>query len=131
MSRARGTRLVYCDAEGCRESTLYQVPAIKQEARDLWEQRYRDWKCTRHANPDRLLSHDNPTRQVVLVATEKVDVDHKGVSTPLGLHWVREGKTSGSGFNFSDAHIAYAGDFPEGTRLVITAHVETPGQVNP
>ncbi|GAA0720209.1 hypothetical protein GCM10010199_25560 [Dactylosporangium roseum] len=43
-----------------------------------------------------------------------------------GMYWLPEGGTSGSGFTFGPGFKAHADDFPEGTRLVITAQVLLP-----
>ena len=41
-----------------------------------------------------------------------------------GLFWRAEGAGAGSGFTFGPGFNAHATDFPEGTRLVVTAQIE-------
>ena len=89
---------------------------------------WKNWKCTRHAQPDKLLTLDHPAVSAVLVNTKVMTTDMRGEPKFLQMSWRAEGDTSGSGYSHSAAHNAYAEDFPEGTRLVITAYVETPEQ---
>ena len=117
MGRRGGTLTVRCRAEGCRETGFYTYDSQRERAEI--EIRYgRDWACGRHAQPDKVLSLENPAVQKVLVCTQKT----------FGLTWIEEGAESGNGFSFSAAHKAWADDFPPGTRLIVTAYIETPEQ---
>lgn len=49
------------------------------------------------------------------------------VTKPLRRFWRPEGaEIGGWGFAFGPGFKAHVGDFPEGGRLVVTAHVELP-----
>jgi hypothetical protein len=129
MARRGGVLTRVCVADACRETTRISYSS-KREANELLARDfYKNWKCNRHAQPEKVLSAENTANSVVLIATRRTYKNHRGEERDLGLYWVQEGtEQSGNGFNFSDAHKAYADDFPEGTRLVVTAYVETPEQ---
>lgn len=72
-----------------------------------------EFRCTRHSKPEEVLSADNMTTEVVMVSKKSDGCgDH--------LYWERNGVQHGPGFK------AWADDFPEGTRLVVTARIEFP-----
>ena len=128
MSRRGGTVQIRCHTENCRETTLVAYDLQRERREIATSSYYQNWKCARHAKPERYLTPDNTANSVVLVATEKFYAGLRGEQKSLGLFWVPEGKDTGSGYNFSEAHVAEAKNFPAGTRLVITAYVETPEQ---
>lgn len=109
------------------------------------------WRCTRHTSPADVLASDNLSRSRVLVASkvrngsyarevanyERLMAGPSSAWAPYpprkpdpereflpGLFWMGEGYSSGriSGPGFK----AWADDFPEGTRLTITARIEVP-----
>jgi hypothetical protein len=45
-----------------------------------------------------------------------------------GLYWIREGAAAGDGHVFGPGFNARASDFPEGTRLIVTAQIEMPAE---
>lgn len=128
MARRGGTYAVRCQHEGCRETGHYAYDIQREYCELLATPRYEDWRCTRHTKPEDVLSPGgNPARTVVLICTEKCQTRPGGERVPYGRFWAEEGSdTVGSGFNYSSAHKAWAEDFPPGTRLVLTAHVELP-----
>jgi hypothetical protein len=82
------------------------------------------WRCTRHTSPDEVMVLVGQTRISTLVATRLFSDGRSPVS--LGLFWIPEGATTGSGFTHGPGFKAYANDFPEGTRIVVTAQVLAP-----
>lgn len=60
-----------------------------------------------------------PMREHVLTATRLPHL-------PEHLFWIASDEKSGSGLTFGPGFKAFAKDFPEGTRLVITARIEAP-----
>jgi hypothetical protein len=119
MGRRGGYQTFRCHTEGCRESATVEYSTLRERAETAKSTYYSNWKCTRHRSPEKLLTPGGGAVQAVLVCYEE----------SYGRFWRPEGSTKGgNGFDFSTAHNAYADDFPVGTRLVITAYVETPDQ---
>lgn len=117
---ARTTRRFRCAeaVNGCTEVGFYEFDT-QRDARE-YDLRYAKtpWRCTRHTRPDEVLTAGQSRRTTVLVATRLRDLKP--------LFWVPEGGTTGSGFSYGPGYKAYANDFPEGTRLVVTAALEPP-----
>lgn len=107
-----------CNHSDCdRVETTYaprggRTRAARLDLERFWKE-VREWKCSRHRNPDRTLNADNTETRAVVVA---------GKSDGCGdrLFWGHSGIIHGPGF------VAHADDFPEGTRLVVTARIEAP-----
>jgi len=100
-----------CAHEGCAEIGRWTY----ETARDLansYEQR-NVYRCVRHADPDAVLGDGN--REIEKVLTSKAS------DNAQGLYW--DGL---SGFVHGPGFKAWANDFPEGTRLIVTVRVETP-----
>lgn len=107
-----------CAEPGCRETQFFTSTTRADEAA-LWKQQKAvPFRCTRHRNPEQNLRPGNERTTRVLVATKR----------PHGMSWVPEGETTGSGFKYGPGFTAHAEDFPEGTRLVVTAQIELPGE---
>ncbi|MEV4672813.1 hypothetical protein AB0K34_14245 [Actinomadura sp. NPDC049382] len=119
-----------CAEIGCHETTFYTYTSQREYAEIMQEQQRRPFKCTRHRDPGQVLRPDNRERTHVLVArrlpSRSSHARAGGAEWLPGLFWVEEGKESGSGFAFGPGFKTHASDFPEGTRLVVTAHVELP-----
>lgn len=129
MGKRGGTMHVNCTQDGCTAVQGYRYDSQRQGREMMQEPYYRNWKCVRHANPDKYLTLDNPANQVVLIATQVMRTNLKGDIVPLGMFWRKEGQNKvSSGFSSGESHSAHAAGFPEGTRLVVTAYVETPEQ---
>lgn len=110
------TRTAYCSHPECREVTIYSYDS-KREARESTTD-FRNWKCVRHSNPEKVLGVDNLSRTATAVATH-------GEHTPNKLYWtgagiLRSGFISGPGFK------VFANDFPAGTTLTVTATIKLP-----
>lgn len=100
-----------CAHEGCVEIGRWTY----ETARDLaasHEQR-NVYRCVRHTDPGSVLGDGNQAIEKVLTcaASDKAP----------GLYWDgRSGFVNGPGFK------AWASDFPEGTRLIVTVRIEMP-----
>lgn len=115
MPKREWTTLERCSFSGCSESARYVFDTLRE--RDQYERDRGDsWRCARHTKPHQVLSVDQQHRTGVLVCTERT----------FGKFWYPEGKTSGSGACHGPGFIAFAHDFPAGTRLVVTARIELP-----
>lgn len=100
-----------CAHEGCAEIGRWSY----ETARDLassYEQR-NVYRCVRHTDPGSVLGGENQ-------AIEKVLTSRASDKAP-GMYW-----DSGSGFAHGPGFKAWAADFPEGTRLIVTVRIETP-----
>lgn len=115
MSRRERLATFRC-AEGCSNHITYGYTSQREYAEIAQRQARSPWKCARHERPDEVLRPDNKRVVGVLIATRK---DH-------GQFWIPEGGTTGSGLTSGPGFKAHADDFPEGTRLVVTAEVRTP-----
>lgn len=109
-----------CTHPGCHETAFWQFDTRK-DAAEHYETR-RKWKCTRHSHPEEVLSETNLKRTVVLTAMPS----SSHLLDPKKHRFWHDGARLGSAFSFSPAHKAYATDFPEGTKLIITARIELP-----
>jgi len=109
------TARAICTHAGCNEVAIYSYDSRKECASHA--KRRSEWKCTRHQDVDQVLSVDNLCRKTVLTATKS--------DRASGLYW-HNGKRLGSGFVFGDGYKAFAKDFPEGTKLTITAQIDAP-----
>lgn len=127
MSRREYTIRLICAHEGCRETSFTTASTRREEAEIRKRYREQQYRCVRHTNPEEVLSLDNLERTATIVA-QKVEYKPARVLPGAGevqyldgLFWSgRSGLTHGPGFK------AYASDFPEGTRLIITARIELP-----
>lgn len=128
MARERSTT-VRCAETGCRDSTFYIYTSQREYAEIMQAQQRRPYKCSRHRAPDEVLRPDNLDRVHVLVASKvpfesRYNPDKKWLD---GLFWLEAGaERGGSGLLSGPGFRAHASDFPEGTRLVVTAHIELP-----
>lgn len=120
MARRTYTLTLRCPTKGCTERpTFYEYTSQREYAEALKDYPGRTQACTRHRRPDEVLSVENFVRHHVLVASKVPNVS--------GLYWMVEGaERGGSGFEYGPGFKAYARDFPEGTRLLVTAEIELP-----
>lgn len=122
VARRGGTARFRCAEDGCTEAAFYTYTSNADYARLHREQRDRPWQCSRHRNPEQLLTPANTTRSVVLTAEKS-----KRFPDLTTLFWrVGDAADVGSGYTFGPGFKAHADDFPEGTRLVITVTAEVP-----
>lgn len=102
-----------CAHPGCCESANYEYDTQHEYLKSSMHKR--EWRCTRHSDPDALLSAENTERAEVLTATESGN----------HLYW-HDGERLGSGLALGPGFKAFAKDFPKGTRLIVTARIELP-----
>lgn len=124
MAGRERTTTIGCAEKGCRE-TKFHLYTSQRQYKEIWDwQNEHPWKCTRHADPDKVLRPDNLTTTHVLVASK---VRYSGDRYLDGLFWLPEGaERGGSGFTHGPGFNAHASDFPEGTRLIVTTRIEMP-----
>lgn len=121
MARRQYRSRFECAEPGCSEYESYTHDFRRDEIsmRDL--RRQFPFRCVKHREPGRYMKPGNEATRHVLVATASVE--------PLPgrkphLTWHPEGKSSGSSIASGDGYYADANEFPEGTRLVVTAQIE-------
>lgn len=124
MPRRRYTHRAPC-VPGCPKTGFFEYATQREYAAHQTSLSTRPWRCTRHTAPDEVLSAENPSRTVTLVATP-------GERSPDDLFWKVEGANRlDSGFVHGPGFKAYASDFPVGTRLSVTVHIEPPVDEQP
>lgn len=112
----RTTVSVVCSHPDCHEKGRYGFDT-KKEARE-WSMRKREnWTCTRHSLPDEVLS----IRRIEITTV----LESKHIEGLSELFWIGSGK-SGNGFAHGTGYRAWAKDFPEGTKLEVTARIILP-----
>ncbi len=74
------------------------------------------WRCVRHS--EHVLSPSNLTREVTITAGPSAGV--------TGLFWHGHPMGLVSGFAYGPGWKAFAGDFPEGTRIVVRVEAVLP-----
>lgn len=116
MARRGGTARFRCTEPDCTEVAFYEYTSNADYGRLSREQKARPWQCSRHRNPEQLITPDQRVRTVVLIADKS-----KRFPDPTTLFWRRDGDADvGSGFLFGPGFKAHADDFPEGSRITIT-----------
>lgn len=122
-SRYAGTVPLRCPEDGCTESAFRTVSTLADRREVAADQKRRPWKCSRHRNPEQLLTPTNLERTHVLIA----DRSKRFPTLTDNLFWREESADDvGSGYMFGPGFSAHADDFPKGARIVITARVELP-----
>jgi hypothetical protein len=143
VSRRERTTTVRCAQPACGATTFYTFTSQREYGEIHQRQQRTPWRCTRHDRPDEVLRPDQPAITKVLVASrvrnsryERDLADYEAAvarRSPFarkpdefidGMYWLPEGGGHGSGFLFGPGFKAHATDFPEGTRLVVTARIE-------
>lgn len=121
-SRRGGTARFRCAEDGCVEAVFYDYNSNADYARMHKAHTAHPWKCSRHRNPEQVLTPTNTARTVVLTAERS-----KRYPELTKLFWREDGEADvGSGFTFGHGFKAHADDFPEGSRLTITITAEMP-----
>jgi len=112
MPVARREFTLVCASPDCGEWSLHAADTKAEELR----RRQKPWYCTRHTRPEQVLTPTNTVRERVLEVYE----------LPFGKFWREAGtEESGSDFTHGPGFKAFADDFPVGTRLIVTARLET------
>lgn len=127
-----------CGEAGCRERARF-VYDLQRDYAEAGRRYAKDpWRCTRHTDPESVLGLDRLSIQATATASR---VKFSGYEAALaryvpggwgsppkeyldGLFWVGAGMSSG--FTFGPGFKAFADDFPEGTKLVITVEAVLP-----
>lgn len=126
MPRGNYRQVIGCADPGCRESVTYRHETRADEAASVKSQREHPWKCARHLRPDQVLG---PGREVIAgVMTVIARPSARSWETPRiweAPGWLfRSDSIHGPGFR------AFAADWPEGTRLEITARILPPEEAD-
>ena len=103
-----------CVHQGCTEIGRWTYET-KRDLERSYENKH-EFRCTRHSKPEEVLSVEN-------AATEFVMVSKKSEGCGDNLYW------NGGGFQHGPGFKAWANDFPEGTRLIVTARIELPNAI--
>lgn len=126
MPRGDYRLFVTCTEPECRESTTFGY-TLKADYREGYQRHHGKWKCVRHSSPGTVLAPGNEVLTAVLTAVRPVFTDCNGNETPLSkMSWRADGAGSSSGYVRGPGFQAFAGDWPEGTRLEVTARILPP-----
>ena len=115
MSKDKTMR-VFCGYKECHEIGIYSYKNRKEYSNLEQEYGRGKWRCVRHTNPDEVLSKTNLKRQTILVCGKSKK--YPGLED---LFW-----NDGFGFDYGSGYKAYANDFPEDTKLIITVEIVLP-----
>lgn len=117
MARRGYDRRRQCAESGCREVSITNY----EFKRDYADAAHREksqppWKCLRHSRPSEVLSETNRTTVGVMTVTE----------TKYGTRNWNNGERDVTGWEYGPGFMAWAKDFPVGTKLIIAADIELP-----
>ncbi len=117
MSRRPYIVRVKCGHADCTEFARYGADTRADELR--LHQRYGNgqYRCTRHSQPNEVLSATAPRTVTVLTLIRRFT----GSGADIGLFW-----NGSNGFAHGPGFKAFGEDFPEGTRLIVTAEIVLP-----
>lgn len=122
MPRGDYRQTIFCAERPCSEKVIYHHLTRADEAAAIKDQALRPWKCVRHFKPSEVLGPERPEITSVMTAVPRPNPSRW--ESPLiwaAPGWLRRSdKVDGPGF------LAFAGDWPEGTRLEITARILPP-----
>ncbi len=121
MSRRPTTHYRQCSYEGCAESSLMAFDTLAERKRWMRNENNWEWLCSRHRNPESVLSPTNTGTTFTMVAQPSAKLNDAAQ-----LFWEKPNGTLGSGFCFGDGYKAHASDFPFGTILKVTAEIILP-----
>jgi len=122
MPRPRPTAIVQCTEPGCREVSMRVYDNRTEQRED--SKSHKSYKCLKHARPSEVLSPERRT-----ITTELVNQPGSMSLIKDKCFWGEPGLPR-SGFVYGPGFKAFAGDFPIGTVLRITATVELPADPN-
>jgi hypothetical protein len=106
---------IKCKVDGCNEWKHVETENQKEHA-ELYRKYYKEWLCTRHSNVDELLTALNRKTVTTIIASKSIKYPHL-----TELFWGDR-----SGFIYGTGYKAFANDFPEGTKLIVTAEIVLP-----
>lgn len=99
-----------CHTDGCKETTFFEYYNSTEGLSAAT--RAESWKCLRHKNTIAVLRPDNPRRVYEAIV----------MAEPYGPFWSDNGRPN-NGLLAGPGFYAFAADFPEGTRLRVTAEI--------
>ncbi|MEH3142502.1 MAG: hypothetical protein PGN37_20485 [Mycobacterium kyogaense] len=122
MSRRGYDRRRVCAEDGCREVTITNYE-FKRDYADAArrEKSQPPWKCLRHSRPREVLSTTNRATVGVLECVE----------SEYGSRFWHNGERSTTGWEHGPGFMAWAKDFPVGTKLVVSTDIELPDGFTP
>jgi hypothetical protein len=131
MPRGDHRLSIRCADSACRETADYRLSTVAEYNRVRADNRKSPWKCPVHEDPDAYLRPGNEANARALTASR---IPHRDPRTgePIpgeylsGLYWLEDGASSGPGIASGPGFRALARDWPEGTRLEITARILPP-----
>lgn len=123
MSRREYSLSRKCSHEDCKEYAHWSY-ATQKELRE-YSIKHSKWTCLRHSYPNKVLSFDNPKTEEIVTAKKSLNYPELP-----NLFWFTEDGKGGSGFNSGNGYKIYAKDFPEGTKIKITAEIINPQNNN-
>ena len=115
VSRREWALRFVCGHEGCAETANYRYPT-KRDLIDSFERKHYSegrWRCVRHSQPNEVLSADNRETTIELIVEQR----------PHGRYFGNSGFIHGPGFK------AFAKDFPEGSKVIVSARLVLPGPI--
>jgi len=122
MPRGDYRQTILCAERPCPEKIVYHHETRRDEAASVRDQQARPWKCVRHSRPGEVLGPERVEITSVMTAVPRPNASRW--ESPLmwaAPFWLLlSGKVDGPGF------MAFASDWPEGTRLEITARILPP-----
>lgn len=110
--------LAVCSDSNCMETRYFEYSSRKAY-NEGYKRHKGTWKCSRHYEPEKVLSIDNPTTRTEIVAAKSdryPDLE--------GLFWHGGGLTSG--YTCGVGWKAFADDFPPGTKIIVEATLVLP-----
>jgi hypothetical protein len=141
MARRPATLRVNCAKEGCREAAHFEHDSMRERDESARWYAKNKWLCYRHSAEDEVLSAANTVRVATLTVARSRNTRYERdlaayeaavargsmfAYKPREFYdhklWVEadNGIVSGPGFK------AFADDFPEGARLVVSVRLEMP-----
>jgi hypothetical protein len=119
MPRREYTSTFKCAEAGCRESAFYVSTTRREQAETYASQQKHPFRCVRHSRPDDVLSVERPERTVEYIVSKRGEL----WKDKLFFH---SDTDRWHGMLLDHGIRAFAKDFPEGTRLTVTARIEVP-----
>lgn len=120
-----GTIRRNCIEPGCSEYGVAEY-SNRKEIREIER---KPWRCVRHTDIESVLSLTNTIREVMYTLSKVENGPEWGGGYAPGLYWLAEGKQHGSGFCYGPGFKAFQEDFPEGTKLTVTAVISVDGEL--
>lgn len=118
MARSQTTTIRCTGNSSCPDVGVFEY-SNRREYSEI-HRRHANWRCVRHARPETVLSVGNPVRTTTVVLHRPESAFHKGERVEF-LSW-----STGSGYLQGPGFQAFSEDFPEGTKIEVTARLILP-----